>query len=163
MDETAIRSPDEILQALRDCYCGHMLKLEQADAVRSIGEVFSGWLGGGGRRKQARSEALTAFHGEAGALVEALLDALTEYPEQAERGAAGAMEIILFYPPKQGRAVDLALAAVEGLAEPLIPYLDREAAAELVQRYRRRTPPRMMLPNQKALFEKLRAQGGVEK
>lgn len=159
MEETVVRSPDEAIQTLRDCYCGNMLKLEQADAVHSLREYLAGWLGGGHRRR-SMEDALSVFHAEAEELVENLCAALDACPEQGARGAAAALEIILFYPPKQGKAVDLSLAAMEGLSMPLIPYLERETAAELAQRYRKRTPPRMMLPNQRALYQRLQTQGG---
>ena len=162
MEETVVRSPDEAIQALRDCYCGNLLKLEQADAVRGLGDYLSGFLGGG-RRRRSVDGALTAFHEEAGARIEDLCASLDACPEQAGRGAAAALEITLFYPPKQGKAVDLSLAAVEGLSMPLIAYLEQETAAGLAQRYRKRTPPRMMLPNQRALFERLQVQGGLKK
>ncbi len=157
MEETVVRSPDEAVQALRDCYCGNMLKLEQAGEVHSLREYLSGWLGGG-RRRHDLEEALRAFHAEAEKLVETLCGALEDCPEQAARGAAAALEIILFYPPKQGKALDLSLAAMEGLSLPLIPHLERETAAGMVQRYRKRTPPRMMLPNQRTLFGRLKEQ-----
>lgn len=159
MDETAERSPEELLEALRSCYCEHMLRFAEANEAGGWRENLLGWLGNGVRKK-ARSDALSAFYEEAHALVEALDFALEERPEQAGRCAAGAMEIILFYPLKQGRALDLALAAIEGLAEPLVPWLEPAAAAEIIARYRKRTPPRMMLPNQKKLFTQLQERVG---
>ena len=157
MEETAMFSPEEALEALKDCYCEHMLRFAEANQAGGWRENLTGWLGSGVRKK-ARSDALNEFHQAAQALVEDLCAGLEECPEQAGRSSAAAMEIILFYPLKQGRALDLALAAIEGLAEPLVPYLEPAAAAELADRYRKRTPPRMMLPNQKALFAQIQAQ-----
>lgn len=161
MDEKEILSPEETLEALKNCYCEHMLHFSEACEAGGWRETLSGWLGGGGYRKKARADALNAFYEEAKELVATLCGTLEDCPEQAGRCSASAMEIILFYPTKQGRALDLALAAIEGLAEPLVPCLEPGMAAEITERYRKRTPPRMMLPNQKKLFALLqeRAKG----
>lgn len=157
MDEIEILSPEEALTGLRDCYSNHMDLLLEARTAGGLKESLLGWLGSG-ERKRARSAALDAFYQEALGRVEGLQVLLDEREEEAGDWAAQAIEVILFYPPKLGRDLDLALAAIEGLADPLLDYLPRETAAEIMARYRKRTPPRMMLPNQRKLFERLKEQ-----
>ena len=54
--------------------------------------------------------------------------------------------------------MEFALVALEGLADPLVPLLDREHAQAILARYVRRTPVRRMLPNQQKLYQHLKRQ-----
>ena len=53
-------------------------------------------------------------------------------------------------PAPAGCQRELVLVAFEGKGAALLPWLPAPVRAELAQRYRRRTPPGQMLPNQKS-------------
>ena len=89
-------------------------------------------------------------------LGEAMKTRLAACPaEEADRLATQALELMLLYPRPKDGATDFSLAAFEGFAAPLLPFLAPARRAELAERYRALTPPRKMLPNQKKLWKAL--------
>ena len=77
------------------------------------------------------------------------------YTEEAVEPARQALELLLFYPRPGRLSEELVLVAFEGKGAALLPWLPAPVRAELAQRYRRRTPPGQMLPNQKKLWKAL--------
>ena len=97
-----------------------------------------------------------AFAEELPVHVEALKTRLAACPaEEADRLATQALELMLLYPRPKDGATEFSLAAFEGFAAPLLPFLAPARRAELAERYRALTPPRKMLPNQKKLWKAL--------
>ena len=76
-------------------------------------------------------------------------------PEAADGFAAQALELMLFYPQPADQHTAFSLLAFEGYAVPLVPHLTEKRRAEVAERYRKRNPPRRMLPNQKKLWRAL--------
>ena len=60
-------------------------------------------------------------------------------------------------PPPADRSLELYVAAFEGHAAPLLPFLEPSHRIRLSERYRRRNPPRRMLPCQKKLWKAMTA------
>ena len=75
--------------------------------------------------------------------------------EQADELAARALETILFYPLAGDNTLDFSQLAFEGRAHALLPFLTPDRKRALAARYKKRTPPRRMLPNQKKLWKEL--------
>ena len=73
----------------------------------------------------------------------------------AEELAALALEQLLFYPKAGDSTLDFSQLAFEGRAQPLVAFLTPERRRSLAARYKKRTSPRMMMPNQKKLWEVL--------
>ena len=73
----------------------------------------------------------------------------------AEELAALALEQLLFYPKAGDSTLDFSQMALEGRAQPLVAFLTPERRRSLAARYKKRTSPRMMMPNQKKLWEVL--------
>ena len=76
-------------------------------------------------------------------------------PEAADGFAAQVLELMLFYPQPADQHTAFSLLAFEGYAVPLVPHLAEKRRAEVAERYRKRNPPRRMLPNQKKLWRAL--------
>ncbi|MGX8692275.1 MAG: hypothetical protein ACSW8E_00775 [Clostridia bacterium] len=78
-------------------------------------------------------------------------------PEPAE--ARALLEQLLALPPEDcPRSAYWMLLAVQGMAEGLIPALDRENARALLERYGKDYPRRLRLPIQKKMFCRLEKQ-----
>ena len=90
------------------------------------------------------------------AALEELLAALEGLsPETAAGPARQALELFLFYPRPGRMSEEMVLVAFEGKGEALLPWLPVPVRMELAERYRQRTPPGRMLPNQKKLWKAL--------
>ena len=66
-----------------------------------------------------------------------------------------ALEQMLFYPKPADQRTEFTLLAFEGYAVPLVSLLTDGCRAEVAERYKKRTPPRRMMPNQKKLWRAL--------
>ena len=145
-----ILTPAEALSALEQCYADFAdktLTLSNSATLRDtlVGLVWESPV------KRSREALLDQFHTDVQEHVAALVAAEEACgPEERGRCAARAVEQMLFPSASGDQSLDFALVAVEGLAEPLLPLLDREALAELAQRFQARTPKRMMFPSQRA-------------
>lgn len=153
MDETPTVPALSVLEELRACYGAFIEKLEKSRAS-SVGEVMNNYFRAQGNPRV--TFAVEEFNEAINGHVAALADHLGSCPaEEAEALALEALEQILFYPPSRNNTVAFSLAAFEGCALPLIPFLSPERRQELARRYTKRTAPRLMLPNQKKVWSAL--------
>ena len=150
--ETAA-TPYQLLKDLEACYEEYREALTRSKAA-NMGETISFFLRGQGNPRVG--EALEQFDGRIAALVEALAGLLAACPaEQASELAALALEHLLFYPKAGDGTLDFSQMALEGRAQPLVAFLTPERRRSLAARYKQRTAPRMMMPNQKKLWQAL--------
>ena len=152
--ETA--KPATPYQALLDLEAAYTDFRKTLDWCRSIsmGESVGNFLLGKGNPRVAR--ALADFDPVVTGLTSTLAAMLADCPpEQADELASRALEIILFYPQIGDTTVDLSQTAFERRGEVLLPFLAPERRRALADRYRQRTPPRRMLPNQEKLWKAL--------
>ena len=131
MESAAPQTPVQALEALQNAYSRFLDALPEARRA-SLGEAIGFFLRSDGNPKL-------------GSLVDAFAE---ELPAQA-------LELMLLYPRPKDGATEFSLAAFEGFAAPLLPFLAPARRAELAERYRALTPPRKMLPNQKKLWKAL--------
>lgn len=145
------------LEALQTRYAALLEAVAEAEAQTDraglIAHLFSGHSCHPGL-----DEALKTYGPALDGALEALLAALAALPpEEAAEPARQALELLLFYPKPRRMPEEMVLVAFEGKGEALLPWLPAPVRAALADRYRLRTPPRRMLPNQKKLW---RALGG---
>ena len=153
MDETHTVPTLPVLEELRSCYGTFVEKLEKSRAS-SLGEVMGNYFRAQGNPRV--TYAVEEFNSIINGHVAALTDDLGTCPaEEAEVLALQALEQILFYPPPKSNTAAFSLAAFEGCALPLVPFLPLERRKELARRYTKRNPPRHMLPNQKKVWSAL--------
>ena len=153
MEHTAPATPYQVLKDLETCYEEFRAALTQAKAA-NMGETIGFFFRGQGNPRVG--EALARFDPRITALVETLAGLLASCPpEQASELAALALEQLLFYPKAGDSTLDFSQMALEGRAQPLLAFLTPERRLSLAARYKKRTPPRMMMPNQKKLWEAL--------
>lgn len=153
MEETASLSPGQALEELLAGYQAFMGKLERSKAA-SVGEVMGNFFRAQGnpRVTYAVEEFDQLLTGQVAALAELLRDCPAE---QADALAGRALEQMLFYPPPADRAAAFPLAAFEGHALPLVPFLSPVRRRDMIRRYLKRNPARQMLPNQQKLWRAL--------
>lgn len=150
MEEASVA---QALDDLRACYGAFMEKLEKS-RISSVGEAMGNLFRTQGNPRV--SYAVEEFNDTVNSRVAALAALLESCPaEEARQFALSALEQILFYPPPADHTTAFSLAAFEGCALPLIPFLPPEQRQELGRRYARRTAPRHMLPNQKKVWTAL--------
>ncbi len=143
------------LEALRARYAALLEEVSGAEAQTDrnglLSHIFSGhsYHPGLDGVMQTYGPALDAALGELLAALETLP------PEEAVEPAQEALELLLFYPRPGRLSEELVLVAFEGKGAALLPWLPAPVRAKLAQRYRRRTPPGQMLPNQKKLWKAL--------
>ncbi len=153
MESAAPQTPVQALEALQNAYSRFLDALPEARRA-SLGEAIGFFLRSDGNPKLG--SLVDAFAEELPVHVEALKTRLAACPaEEADRLAAQALELMLLYPRPKDGATEFSLAAFEGFAAPLLPFLAPARRAELAERYRALTPPRKMLPNQKKLWKAL--------
>lgn len=153
MEETSPLSPLQALEELKACYGDFVQKLEKSRAT-SVGEVVNHLFRSQGNPRV--TYAVEEFDAALTARLTALTEGLAGCPEDdADDLAAQALELMLFYPVPADNNVAFSLAAFEGRALPLLPFLSSQRRQETASRYARRTPPRRMLPNQKKLWKEL--------
>ena len=143
-------SPRETLAAMEEGYARFWKELPLRRGT-ALGEVMSNLLRPDGNPKvnelvSSFAQALEGWVGELAGQLAALP------PEEADEWAGRALEQMLFLPPPEERGAELYLAAFEGFALPLVPFLSPEQRAVAAKRYGKRNPPRRMLPNQKKLL-----------
>lgn len=153
MESAAPQTPVQALEALQNAYSRFLDALLEARRA-SLGEAIGFFLRSDGNPKLG--SLVDAFAEELPVHVEALKTRLAACPaEEADRLATQALELMLLYPRPKDGATEFSLAAFEGFAAPLLPFLAPARRAELAERYRALTPPRKMLPNQKKLWKAL--------
>ena len=153
MESAAPQTPVQALEALQNAYSRFLDALPEARRA-SLGEAIGFFLRSDGNPKLG--SLVDAFAEELPVHVEALKTRLAACPaEEADRLATQALELMLLYPRPKDGATEFSLAAFEGFAAPLLPFLAPARRAELAERYRALTPPRKMLPNQKKLWKAL--------
>lgn len=153
MESNEIQTPAQVLDALRSGYSRYLEGVAEARTA-SLGEAIGFFF-----RSQGNPR-VNALMDAFGKTLEEWIDALAGLlpgctPEEADEFAAQAVEQMLFYPRPDDQAIEFALLAFEGYAAPLIPFLASARRAEMAERYKKRTPPRRMLPNQKKLWKAL--------
>mgnify|MGYP005792884389 CR=1 FL=1 len=151
--QEAYETPEQVLE---DMCSGYARFLEGLAEARSTGmmELFSNYLRGDGNPRL--NQLVDTFAQRLGGWVKALTTLLSGLtPEEADHFAAQALEQMLFYPQPDDQRTAFSLLAFEGYAVPLVPYLTEKRRAEVAERYRKRTPPRRMMPNQKKLWKAL--------
>lgn len=153
MEETAALSAAQALEELRTSYQAFTGRLERSKAS-SVGEVMGNFFRSQGNPRV--TYAVEEFNQLLTGQVAALAELLAECPAEAADDLAGqALEQMLFYPPPADRAAALPLAAFEGHAIPLLPFLAPQRRRELSRRYLKRNPARAMLPKQRQLWRAL--------
>ena len=146
-------TPEQVLEAMRQGYARYVEGLAEARST-GVGERFSFYLQGVGNPKV--NQLVDGFAQALGGWVDALAALLSALPpEEADGFAARALEQMLFYPRPADRGTEFSVMAFEGCAVPLVPHLAEKRRAEVTERYRKRNPPRRMLPNQKRLWRAL--------
>ena len=143
-------------QVLEDMCSGYARFLEGLAEARSTGmmELFSNYLRGDGNPRL--NQLVDTFAQRLGGWVKALTTLLSGLtPEEADHFAAQALEQMLFYPKPADQRTEFTLLAFEGYAVPLVSLLTDGCRAEVAERYKKRTPPRRMMPNQKKLWRAL--------
>lgn len=155
MSETATRTPAEVLSALEVFYQEFCDKTNALEGKSGIRDAVSNFFGTGPRKKAQGalvSEAVEVLRGHVAALLTA---AESCTPEERSRWALSALERILLWPGTENSTLNLMLNALEGQAQPLLAAVDGAALADLAQRYQKRNPKRMMLPNQRKLLDEM--------
>ena len=156
MENAKPATPYQALLELENAYADYRAVLIRARTA-GVGESIGFFLRGQGNPRVG--QALADFDPVITALVEALAAMLASCPaEQADELASRALEIILFYPLAGESTVDLSQTAFEGRGLALIPFLTPERRRALSARYKQRTPPRRMLPNQEKMWKALAGQ-----
>ena len=146
-------TPEQVLEDMRRGYARFAEGLEEARSTGMM-ELFSNYLRGDGNPRL--NQLVDTFAQRLGGWVKALTTLLSGLtPEEADHFAAQALEQMLFYPQPDDQRTAFSLLAFEGYAVPLVPYLTEKRRAEVAERYRKRTPPRRMMPNQKKLWRAL--------
>ena len=146
-------TPEQVLEDMRRGYARFVEGLEEARSTGMM-ELFSNYLRGDGNPRL--NQLVDTFAQRLGGWVKALTTLLSGLtPEEADHFAAQALEQMLFYPQPDDQRTAFSLLAFEGYAVPLVPYLTEKRRAEVAERYRKRTPPRRMMPNQKKLWRAL--------
>lgn len=153
MEESPVLSAVQAIQALKDCYESFVKKLE-CSKTTSVGEVVGFLFRSQGNPKV--NYAVSEFDPVVTEQVAALADCLSGCPADEANGLTlQALEHMLFYPIPKDSSIAFSLAAFEGKALPLVPFLTPKDRQELARRYARRTQPRQMLPNQNKLWSAL--------
>lgn len=153
MDEHTPASPAQALEELEACYRHFIEKLKKSKAS-SVGEVMGNFFRAQGNPRV--SYAVEEFDAAMTERLAALTAVLETCPaEEAGDLAVQALELMLFYPVPADRTVAFSLAAFEGRAVALLPFLPPDKQREAASRYARRTPLRQMLPNQEKLWKAL--------
>ena len=146
-------TPEQVLEDMRRGYARFVEGLEEARSTGMM-ELFSNYLRGDGNPRL--NQLVDTFAQRLGGWVKALTTLLSGLtPEEADHFAAQALEQMLFYPQPDDQRTAFSLLAFEGYAVPLVPYLTEKRRVEVAERYRKRTPPRRMMPNQKKLWRAL--------
>ena len=146
-------TPEQVLEDMRRGYARFVEGLEEARSTGMM-ELFSNYLRGDGNPRL--NQLVDTFAQRLGGWVKALTTLLSGLtPEEADHFAAQALEQMLFYPQPDDQRRPFSLLGFEGYAVPLVPYLTEKRRAEVAERYRKRTPPRRMMPNQKKLWRAL--------
>ena len=146
-------TPEQVLEDMRRGYARYVEGLEEARSTGMM-ELFSNYLRGDGNPRV--NQLVDGFAKALGQWMDALSVLLAALPPEAADGfAAQALELMLFYPQPADQHTAFSLLAFEGYAVPLVPYLTEKRRAEVAERYRKRTPPRRMMPNQKKLWRAL--------
>ena len=146
-------TPEQVLEDMRRGYARFVEGLAEARSTGMM-ELFSNYLRGDGNPRL--NQLVDTFAQRLGGWVKALTTLLSGLtPEEADHFAAQALEQMLFYPQPDDQRTAFSLLAFEGYAVPLVPYLTEKRRAEVAERYRKRTPPRRMMPNQKKLWRAL--------
>ena len=151
--QEAYETPEQVLE---DMCSGYARFLEGLAEARSTGmmELFSNYLRGDGNPRV--NQLVDGFAKALGQWMDALSVLLAALPPEAADGfAAQVLELMLFYPQPADQHTAFSLLAFEGYAVPLVPDLAEKRRAEVAERYRKRNPPRRMLPNQKKLWRAL--------
>ena len=151
--QEAYETPEQVLE---DMCSGYARFLEGLAEARSTGmmELFSNYLRGDGNPRV--NQLVDGFAKALGQWMDALSVLLAALPPEAADGfAAQVLELMLFYPQPADQHTAFSLLAFEGYAVPLVPHLAEKRRAEVAERYRKRNPPRRMLPNQKKLWRAL--------
>ena len=134
MESAAPQTPVQALEALQNAYSRFLDALPEARRA-SLGEAIGFFLRSDGNPKLG--SLVDAFAEELPVHVEALKTRLAACPaEEADRLATQALELMLLYPRPKDGATEFSLAAFEGFAAPLLPFLAPARRAELAERYR---------------------------
>ena len=129
MESAAPQTPVQALEALQNAYSRFLDALPEARRA-SLGEAIGFFLRSDGNPKLG--SLVDAFAEELPVHVEALKTRLAACPaEEADRLAAQALELMLLYPRPKDGATEFSLAAFEGFAAPLLPFLAPARRAEL--------------------------------
>ena len=146
-------TPEQVLEDMRRGYARFVEGVEEARSTGMM-ELFSNYLRGDGNPRV--NQLVDAFAQVLGGWVEALAALLPGLaPEEADGYAVRALEQMLFYPKPADQRTEFTLLAFEGYAVPLVSLLTDGCRAEVAERYKKRTPPRRMMPNQKKLWRAL--------
>lgn len=153
MEYTPAASAAQALEEIGRCYQDYIETLQHCRS-NSFNEIMESLFRSQGNPKVAH--AVEEFDGIITGRIAALAELLAQCPaEEAGQLALQALEQVLFYRVYKDTTISFSLAAFEGRAFPLLPFLSPEQRQEVAGRYARRTPPRRMLPNQKKLWKEL--------
>ena len=153
MEITKPATPYQALKDLETCYEEFRETLKRCRTA-GMGEAIGFFFRAQGNPRL--SMALEEYDPVITGLVEDLAGMLAACPaEQADELAARALETLLFYPLAGDNTLDFSQLAFEGRAHALLPFLTPDRKRSLAARYKKRTPPRRMLPNQKKLWKEL--------
>lgn len=145
----------EALEAGRRDYMEQLTALNRKSG--GVRDILAGLLGNNASQ-QMREEIITTSHAAIRGCVDDLLRALEHCPpDEARDCTARAVEVLLLYPAGKDQQMEVSLAALDGLATPLVPLLDRGQLEDAIARYKKRVPPRLMFPNQKKLYQAMQA------
>ena len=146
-------TPEQVLEDMRRGYARFVEGLEEARSTGMM-ELFSNYLRGDGNPRV--NQLVDAFAQVLGGWVEALAALLPGLaPEEAGGDAGRARGPMRFFTQPAAPRTELPLLAFEGYAVPLVGLLTDGCRAEVAERYKKRTPPRRMMPNQKKLWRAL--------
>ena len=146
-------TPEQVLEDMRRGYARYVEGLEEARSTGMM-ELFSNYLRGDGNPRV--NQLVDGFAKALGQWMDALSVLLAALPPEAADGfAAQVLELMLFYPQPADQHTAFSLLAFEGYAVPLVGLLTDGCRAEVAERYKKRTPPRRMMPNQKKLWRAL--------
>lgn len=142
----------QALAALKNCYREFEEGFRELQAGVTVQDILAGWVGSG-KVKEQQSALYEEYFARGSGCVNDLCRAADGLDAQEVRvWVEKALETILFY-EQTDSDLGIMYIAMEPLAEPLIPLLDRTAAKELLARYQKRNPKYRLLPNQSKLLK----------
>ncbi len=141
----------QALESLEMCCREHRESQQRIENTASK-DILADLLGYGSQRDQGAL--LKVYWEKIEERVNELCAALEDCSaDERDAAARQGVEPLLFYPDEQGRSGrDILYIALEGLAMPLLPLMQKATLIDLTRCYLERNPKRRMMPKQEELY-----------